>query len=72
MKNNKYFKIIINCLGFMMLITIFNNICNLYNMSSLHRVICIFAISFSHIFTTRLCLIYENSKLNKYKEDDII
>lgn len=63
MKNNKYFKIVINCLSFMLLITIFNNICNLYNMSSFHRVISIFAISFSHIFTTRLFLMFDKDKL---------
>lgn len=72
MKDNKYFKIIVNCIGFVLLITIFNNICNLYGMSTLHRVICILAISFSHIFTMPLFAMFENNKLNKYKGDDCI
>lgn len=75
-ENSKYIQIVINSFGFMFLINIFNNICNLYNMSSSHRIICIFAISFSHIFTTRLYSMYKHYKLLKkydiYEEDDII
>ena len=66
MKDNKYVKITINCIGFLSLITIFNNICNIYGMLTLHRVICIFAISFSNIFSIPLFLMFENNKLNKY------
>ena len=63
MKNNNDIKIIINCLGFMLLITIFNNICNLYNISTLHRIISIFTISFSNIFINKLLLILKKDKI---------
>ena len=62
MKNNNDIKIIVNCMAFMLLITIFNNICNLYNVTTLHRIVFIFSISFSNIFIHKLLLI-----LKKYK-----
>lgn len=62
-ENSKYIQIIINCLGFMLLITIFNNICNLYNISTLHRIISIFTISFSNIFIHKLLLILKKDKI---------
>ena len=48
--NNNGFRFFIYGLGFSILISIFNNIADIYNMSTLHRCISILSISFTHIF----------------------
>lgn len=47
---NDNLKVGVYSLGFFSMIYIFNNIANIYNMGTLHKMICIFSISFTHVF----------------------
>ena len=66
-KNKDYIKIIVCCLGFFILISIFNSIADIYSMGTLHRSICILSISFTHIFFTPLFDLFNKNLKNNQK-----
>ncbi len=53
-------KVVLYSLGFFTLISIFNSIAAMYNMSTFHRMISILAISCSHLFFVPLFTILKN------------
>ena len=63
MKNNKYLKVVICSIVYFVSIMIFNYICNLYNMTTLHRILCLILIIVSYTFMQPLLLMFQNNKL---------
>ena len=60
--------ILFYCLGFSLFILFFNSICNIYNMTTLHRVLCILSISFSQIFNSSLFGLFDREIFTKNRE----
>lgn len=54
-------------LGFFFMLYIFNNIADIYNMGILHRVICIFSISFSYVFCIPLFSLFDRNLKDLHK-----
>ena len=61
---NDTFKVFLYSLGFCTLMFIFNNIADIYNMSTIHRCISILSISFTHVFFVPLYILF-NKELHK-------
>lgn len=69
MLKNDLIKIVICSLGFCFLLLIFNNIADLYEMSTFHRVISIFIISLTHAFFQPLFFLFDKElKKNQVKK----
>ena len=62
MKDNKNLNLIISFVVYFISIMIFNYICNMYNMTTLHRIICLISVMFSYTFMQPLFLMFEDIK----------
>ena len=56
---NDTFKEFLYSLCFCILISIFNNIADIYNMSALHRFICVLSVSFTQVFLVPLFTLFK-------------
>lgn len=58
------FKVFLYCLCICILMSIFNNIADIYNISFLHRFLCVLSVSFTQVFIVPLYTLF-NRELHK-------
>lgn len=47
--SNRTFQMFVGCFGYLFLIYTFNTVCDIYNVTTFHRVVCILSIMYSYM-----------------------